>query len=178
MGEIDDRLDPSGAFKLSDAASLGRSNSTMSVSELTEYAGAMWASFDLLEARVAVLDSGATGFLAARLDAEIVVKLGAASALGRSKRRLNATELTDVAGAVWAGLNSLAVRVGVLESAPAGNALNSRLDTADLSRLQDAAPLGRSRTKMNNKSLSEWSGSTKAAYDLLVARVAALEALT
>ena len=178
MGEIENRIEQDEVSKLVDAAPLGRSPSTMSSTELTEYAGAQYAAFNLLEGRIDALDSLGTGMLATLLDADLIVALGIASEIGRSSRHITSTELTDFAGALYAGYESLAARVGVLEGGPAGTEMEGRLETDDKNKLTDAAPVGRSQSKMSSKELTEWSGATDAAYAALDIRVAALESAT
>lgn len=178
MGEIDGRLEPEDKNRLSDAAPLGRSISTMSAHELTEYAGASWAAFNLLEARINAKDHIGTGYLAARIDRRIVTDLSAAAPLGRSPRVISKTELTDIAGAMYSGYEALAIRVGALEHAPAGTELEGRLETAEKLKLLEAAPAGRSRSKLTSKDLSEWAGATDAAYAALDARMLVIEAAT
>lgn len=177
MGEIDGRLNPEDNDKLSDAAPLGRSRSTMSASALTEYAGAAWIAFNELEARVAALDSGATGFLLARVGSELGARLTEAGNPGRSPRKISKTDLTEFAGALYAGYDALTARVNARDSAGLGN-LPSRLETEEKNELNEAAPIGRSRLIMNAIQLTEWAGATDAAYSALEARVAALESGT
>lgn len=178
MGELDGRLEPEDNNRLSDAAPLGRSKTTMSASELTEYAGAAYAAFNLLEIRVDALDSAGTGMLDTLIDASLVTMLNDAAPLGHSKSRISTTLLTDFAGALYAGYEALTARVGVLESAPAGTELEGRLEARDKAKLLEAAPLGRSKSKLSNRELTEWAGATDAAYSALEARVSVLESAT
>jgi len=174
MGEIDGRLNPEENEKLSDAAPLGRSLTTMSSLELSEYAGAAWRAFNLLEIRVNTQDSLGTGFLAARLDADMLAKLEDASVAGRTSRKLNHTELTEVMGALYAGYEALSIRVNALDSA-GGSAAPSRLETEEKLKLLEAAPAGRSLSQLGAIELTEAAGATDAAYTALEARVFAID---
>jgi hypothetical protein len=178
MGELDSRLEPEDKHRISDAAPLGRSKTTMSAVELTEYAGASYRAFVLLEARINARDHLGVGMLNTRIDPRLIVSLGSAAPLGRSPKLISKTEITDFAGALYVGYESLAARVGTLEGGPAGTEMEGRLEAGDKAKLVEAAPWGRSRSKMGNKELSEWSGATDAAYAALDARVAALESAT
>ena len=177
MGELDGRLEPGENDKLSDAAPLGRSRSTMSSLELSEYAGAAWAAFNLLEIRVDSRDHLGTGFLARRLDSEMLAKLEASAELGRSARKLNHTELTEVMGALYAGYEAMAIRVNAIDHA-GGSAAPSRLETEEKLKLLEAAPAGRSMSQLGAQELTEAAGATDAAYTALESRVAAIESAT
>lgn len=51
------RLEAEDQARLADAEPLGRSKTTMSSSELTEYSGSMWAAYNLLDSRVTALEA-------------------------------------------------------------------------------------------------------------------------
>jgi hypothetical protein len=178
MGEIDSRLDPDENNKLTDAAPLGRSKSTLSTKELTEYSGAAYVAFNLLEARVNVLDSLGVDDLVNRLSADTIAILEEAEALGRSKRVLSKPDLTEFSGSLYLSYEALAIRVGTLEGGGPGTEMEGRLEAKDNARLVEAGAPGRSKSQLSNKELTEWAGATDAAYVALEARVAALEAAT
>jgi hypothetical protein len=54
--------------------------------------------------------------------------------------------------------------------------MEDRLDAGTIAKLNDAAPAGRSKTILSDIELSDAMGAMMAAYNLLVARVEALEA--
>ncbi len=55
--ELEDRLEDGDNAKLAEAAPLGRSKTTMSATELTEWAGATSAAYDALDARMTAIES-------------------------------------------------------------------------------------------------------------------------
>lgn len=177
MGDLDGRLEPEENSKLSDAAPLGRSKSIMSATELTEYAGAAWAAFNNLEARVAVRDSGPVNTLNNRLDDEMKSKLQDASTLGRSARKINKTELTEFAGSLYLSYEALTARVNALDSLGLGS-MEAALEQVDRDQLVEAGVNGRSRSQLNDVELTEWAGATDAAYTALEARVLTIESGT